>query len=314
MESSIDGSRTFYEDVIHPMIRKSFSQYESLIAVGIAGEGSDCFGYDDYVSRDHDFGTGVCLWVRDDDWDIFGSELSQMYDDCIANHPGNNLTERLKERRGVMTISLFYNNILGSDCYSRQCSMSDDMWLGLDHNCLATAVNGVVFRDDLGEFSAFRNMLLNYYPDKVWKIRIIDELHRFSQSLQVNYARCMTREDLVASSMCRMHGVDSAMQLFFLLKRIYPPYYKWTYKRLCELDETLRFAEWIKELSTAKIDTSKWEIGYDAKYINVADPIVRLSERIAGYIVDMMHDNNLTQGTDTYLERYVDELSLEFRD
>ena len=52
-----DKSRRFYEKRVAPMISSKFSEYESRIAVGIAGEGSDCFGYDDLISRDHDFGS-----------------------------------------------------------------------------------------------------------------------------------------------------------------------------------------------------------------------------------------------------------------
>ena len=58
---TIDNSRRFYDKHVEPMIRSKFREYESRIAVGLAGEGSDCFGYDDFISRDHDFGTGVCL-------------------------------------------------------------------------------------------------------------------------------------------------------------------------------------------------------------------------------------------------------------
>ena len=42
-----DKSRRFYHNKVAPMITEKFPQYESRIAVGLSGEGSDCFGYDD---------------------------------------------------------------------------------------------------------------------------------------------------------------------------------------------------------------------------------------------------------------------------
>lgn len=61
MMSVIEKNRRFYEEHVADLIHTGFREYETRIAVGIAGEGSDCFGYDDEISRDHDFGTGVCL-------------------------------------------------------------------------------------------------------------------------------------------------------------------------------------------------------------------------------------------------------------
>ena len=62
MDSEItEKNRRFYDEYVADLIHTKFGQYEDRIAVGIAGEGSDCFGYDDLISRDHDFGTGVCL-------------------------------------------------------------------------------------------------------------------------------------------------------------------------------------------------------------------------------------------------------------
>ena len=75
MDTQIDNSRRFYEKQVAPLIREKFPEYEERIAVGLAGEGSDCFGYDDFMSRDHDFGTGVCLWLTDEDMALFGQKL-----------------------------------------------------------------------------------------------------------------------------------------------------------------------------------------------------------------------------------------------
>lgn len=297
------------------MIRERFQAYEHRIAAGIAGEGSDCLGYFDHISRDHDFGTGVCLWLTEEDYDRIGSVLSIAYHELAERHPGESaLTDRLRERRGVMTTRTFYSNILGIDCDTASGGLTEEQWFTLDHTCLATAVNGAVFRDDLGEFTRFREMLLRYYPDSVWKVRLMEELHFYASSIQINYARCMSRGDLVAAETCRLRGLESAMQLFFLLKRVYPPYYKWTYRALAELDETGRFACLIRELAGTGSDLSAWEgKQYHPDVLNLEDRVVVLAEEIAEEILAGLRRLGLTRGMDPYLERYCDEIRRSFR-
>ncbi len=316
MTNALEGSRRFYENKVAEMIRDRFPQFEDRIAAGIAGEGSDCFGYDDHMSRDHDFGTGVCLWLTDDDMREFGAELTAaydaLYDSFMEEHPEAALSVRLRERRGVMTVHDFYSNILGIDCDTVNCSISDADWQALDHSCLATAVNGEVFRDDLGIFTAFRSLLLKYYPDHIWKMRIANELHRFSAAMQVNYARCMSRGDIVAARLCHAEGIDSAMQLYFLLKREYPPYYKWTFRRLSQIDKAEsgnKFSELIRAFSELGCDLSTWENKeYSADTLNTEDPMIRITEKIAARIVTMLKSRGFTRRSDPYLERYVDEV------
>lgn len=154
MDSEItEKNRRFYDEYVADLIHTKFGQYEDRIAVGIAGEGSDCFGYDDLISRDHDFGTGVCLWVTNEDMDRFGYTLSIAYNELVDSVERKYYTERLRERRGVMTKHDFYSNILCIDCDTDKCVMTEQQWYNLDHSCLKTAVNGVVFRDDLGKFT-----------------------------------------------------------------------------------------------------------------------------------------------------------------
>ncbi len=307
--TTIEMSRKFYVNQVAPMIRAKFPEYESRIAVGIAGEGSDCFGYEDFMSRDHDYGTGVCLWLTDEDFKEIGYRLSIAYHELFSKQKGTELSERLTARRGVMKIHDFYTNILLIDCDTEGCTMSEEQWLSLEHSCLATAVNGEVFRDDLGQFTAFRNLLLNYYPEKIWRMRIASELHNFSSALQVNYMRCMLRQDFVAAELCRAEGLKAAMELFFLLNRTYAPYYKWTYRALTGLDTEGTFAKLLEILATTPFDYEAWKYkSYLPGHLNYDDEIVNTAENLAKETVKLLKEKGLIQGGDPYLERYVDEM------
>lgn len=298
-----EKNHIFYENHVAPMIRGRFSEYESRIAVGIAGEGSDCFGFDDEISRDHDFGTGVCIWLTDEDMTVFGKELSEAYDDLVSEKERSYYTDRLKERRGVMTVHDFYSNILRIDCNTKDCVMSEDEWQKLDHSCLATAVNGEVFYDGPGEFTAFRKLIKGYYPDRVWRIRIAEKMHEYSANLQVNYQRCMTRGDTVAAEMCRIQGMTAAMELFFLMKREYMPFYKWAFRALTELDETGEFRSRIEELANLHSDRNSWEgTKYHPNRPNLKDMVVGLSEDIGYDLSEMLKEHGLITRINPYLE------------
>ena len=309
MSDVIEKNRRFYNEHVAEMIHTKFGEYEGRIAVGIAGEGSDCFGYDDVISRDHDFGTGVCLWVTDEDMDRFGYSLSIAYNELVDRVERSYLTDRIRERRGVMTIHDFYSNILRIDCDTDRCVLPEKDWYALDHSCLKTATNGQIFRDDLGKFTAFRELLLQYYPDRVWKTRIAEQLHLYASSMQVNYARCMTRNDTVAAELCRSQGLTAAMELFFLLKREYPPYYKWTYRALKELDAEGTFSEKIKELAETRIRSEAWKgTSYHPNRLNYKDEIVSITEELAYGIMKLLREKISVVEKDLYLESYVDEV------
>ena len=310
-----EKNRRFYEMYVAELIHESFSEYEDRIAVGIAGEGSDCLGYDDAISRDHDFGTGVCLWLTDEDMARFGQALSEAYNELVDSAERSYLTKRLRERRGVMTIHDFYSNILRIDCDTEGCRMTEDEWYRLDHSCLKTATNGEIFRDDLGTFTAFRKYLLNYYPDRVWRLRIAEQLHEYASSFQVNYARCMTRGDTVAAELCRAKGIQAAMELFFLLRREYPPYYKWTYRALSDLDKEGIFSGKIRETAEEHIRPEAWEgTRYHPNRLNYKDRIVSLSEEIASEIEQMLVEKGLIRRRGRYLELHVDEVLSDLSD
>ena len=59
----IDIVRAYWEQHGLPMLRESFPGLLPLAAAGLTGPGSECFGFDDELSRDHDFEPGFCLFI-----------------------------------------------------------------------------------------------------------------------------------------------------------------------------------------------------------------------------------------------------------
>ncbi len=318
--STIDLCRDFYMSETAPMIRRCFPEYEHRIAAGIAGEGSDCFGYDDEISTDHDFGIGVCMWLTDEDYDRIGEELDEAYRGLIAGTLGNNgcLTwnPRLNARRGVLRISDYYQGLLRVRFDIDTPSMTDNQWFSADEKGIAAAVNGEVFRDDLGKFSNIRNMLLAFYPDKVLKMKLVNALHGFAGAWQANYPRCMARKDYVAAHHCISLGIEEAMKIIFLLEHIYMPYYKWSYRALCDMSKASgrtdlkEITELIGKAALIQVQRDAWEnYRYDPVSINAEDEFVNAGEEIAAVIAGMLRKNGLSKSNETFLESQCEEIA-----
>ena len=62
----LELAERYYRAFGEGMIREQFSEWESQIAVGLTGSGSECYGYDDEISGDHDFEPGFCQFLPDE--------------------------------------------------------------------------------------------------------------------------------------------------------------------------------------------------------------------------------------------------------
>ncbi len=89
--TGLELAERYYEEYGRPLVARHFAAHQDRIAAGLVGEGSECFGFDDELSRDHDWGPGFCLWLTaGDDADI-GAELQMSYDampKSFAGHDG----------------------------------------------------------------------------------------------------------------------------------------------------------------------------------------------------------------------------------
>ena len=84
----LELSRSFYYEYGKPMLENEFGQYIDRIAVGLVGHGSECFGYDDEISTDHDFEPGFCIWLTDEDEREFGFKLFRAYSKLPTEYKG----------------------------------------------------------------------------------------------------------------------------------------------------------------------------------------------------------------------------------
>ena len=318
-QTMIEKSRAFYNQYGKQMIHDAFSEYEDRIAVGIVGEGSDCFGYDDEISQDHDYGVGFCMWVRDEVYAEIGENLQAEYDRLVKKYLGD--TGAYASRRGVFSIDAFYESILGIKRLSGRLkpheyedetgvhvsapAFEEKLWRLFDENSLAAATNGEVFRDDEGLFTMIRKELMAYFPENVWRSHLAQQLHTFSQSVQYNYARMMSRKDKLAARLCVARGMESAIHIAFLLEKKYAPYYKWLGHAARSLERMYGIVPIVYDIADMEIDENAWkDVEYSAYHINRRDKIVAGFESIAVLILDELRRRGLIVGNDPFLDSY----------
>ena len=289
--NGLELCEAFYQEFGVPMIRTRFPAYESLIAVGLVGEGSECFGFDDEVSRDHDFGPGFCMWLTDQTYDEIGEELQKAYDELPQTYMGVTrfTTAKAQKRVGVFRISDFYDSLIGMG----DVPTTRSQWLFLEDYRLAAATNGKVFRDDLGEFTRIRNGILDYYPEDVRLRNITREAALMAQSGQYNYSRMLGRSEIVTAQIALSEFMKHTMAMIHLLNRKYAPFYKWMHRGL----EKLTLLKEIRDILSA---LAGMPVGDDR--------IPQTIELIVAMIIAEMKKQGLTSGDDNYLDHHTDNI------
>lgn len=239
--TGLELSQQYWEKYGRPLLRQKYPQYAGRIATGLVGHGSECYGFDDRYSRDHDFGPRFCLWLTDDDYAEIGSQLQEDYDSLPKRFMGYSLeasasTPRSQgehRRSGVFRIGDFFESITGL----RHAPGGDEplLWLNMDEATLAAATNGKAFADPLGAFSSRRQSFKNM-PDDVRLALISQRAGMISQSGQYNFPRMSARGDTAAAMLCIFQFAEAVTSLVFLINNPltvgYAPYYKWRFAAL----------------------------------------------------------------------------------
>lgn len=288
----LEIARAYYEQYGLPMLKAQFPELMPFIAAGLTGSGSECFGFDDDVSRDHDFEPGFILFLPGED--IVDRRkaflLERAYDRLPRDFMG--LRRGLRApvggpRRGVLRTGEYFLEKVGA----ADGVLTVEQWLTLPSHALAEAVNGEIFYDGLGDVSRIRGAL-SVYPEDIRRKKLAGSLLMMGQAGQYNYSRCLKHGETGAAQLAVTEFVRHAMQAIFLLNDIYMPYYKWQFRAMRRLERLSLEAELMEFLLTT---------GNDA---DIAAEKLRVMESVSGDIIGELRDQGLTRAECGDLEKH----------
>ena len=297
--NGIERARFWYEVYGREMLAREFSHAVPEIAVGIAGRGSECFGFDDDVSSDHDYGTGFSLWITADGDRKYGFELSRschrLFRQLKSDLPVSACSAGGGVEDGVMVIGDFYRRHLGI------CGVPESwrQWLAIPEYAFAEAVNGEVFRDDAGIFSAIRQEIKYGMPTDVRLKKLSYHAVMMAQSGQYNFYRCLKHGEKGAAALALAEFIRHTGALIFILNHTFAPYYKWMFRAMRQLPVLPEVAGMLENLSGDGLTgEEKGEV----------------IERIAVLFIDELIRGGLAVSGGSYLEPYALELQKQISD
>jgi hypothetical protein len=281
----LDLAEAYYHKHGSPMIESKFGSYVERIAAGFVGPGSECLGFDDEISRDHDWGPGFCLWLTEEDHTKIGKALQEEYEKLPERFMGFGpriASPGEEKRTGVCEIRTFYKTYTGLD----HVPASLKEWIYIPEQALGTCTNGRIFSDSLGEFSRWRETLLQYYPEDVRLKKIASRCMTIAQAGQYNFERSLRRKDLFAVNHAQMSFCADVISLVFLLNRRYIPFYKWMYRGMKELPILgKQINDMISDLMARTYDDEK----------------IAIIEEICALIVETLRHEGLTDSASDFL-------------
>lgn len=290
--NGMEISRSYFETYGRPMLEEQFRDLLPYLAVGLAGAGSECLGFDDDVSKDHDFEPGFIIFLPGED--VVDRRQAFLLERAYAALP--------KEFRGLKRSPVQpaggarHGVIRTADFFMEKTGTPDGRlmaarWLTADESLLSEAVNGEIWLDNYGEVTKIREGL-RHYPRDIRLKKLAGSLFLMGQAGQYNYERCLSRGETGAAQMTVFYFVNHAMETIFLLNGVYQPFYKWSFRALRQLPVLSLDAELLEYL----IMTDNEEGNREEK--------AAVMEAVARDVIEVLTEQGLTGASCGELEKH----------
>ena len=296
-------ARAYYEKYGRDMISSKFPKYEERAACGLAGEGSECFGYDDEISTDHDFGPSFCIWLTAEDYETVGAIMQDEYKKLPGDFLGykpRKASDGGEGRVGVICMDDFFRRQIGR----ADAELTVREWLTVPETRFATVTNGEVFNDPLGRFTAIREKLSEYYPEDVRRKKLAARAAIMGQAGQYNYPRSMKRGETVAAMYALNEFITHAISTVYLINRRYMPYYKWMHHGIFELPFLgSKVGELTRTLAENGCNQSAWSVYPQGcgDALNLEDNNVLVIEKICRLISEELQLEGLSRTGSSFM-------------
>lgn len=296
----LELSQRYYEAYGREMIERIDPALLARVSVGLCGEGSQCFGFDDQISQDHDFAPGFCVWLSEEDFSRYGRALRDAYDGLPDDFCGFSRKNVIAgERLGVMTSGGFYKRFTGNP----EGPQSNLDWLMTPEAHLACAVNGRLFHDQNPAFSRTRERLLAFYPEDVRRKKLAARAAIMAQAGQYNLLRLIKREDKVAASLALARFTEASVSMVHLLNRRYTPFYKWGFYSMRTLP---KLGETVAPLLSALVQVPALIGEKSAGALH--EEAFQLTEEICIHAAEELRAQSLSRTQDSFLQSHAGEI------
>jgi hypothetical protein len=243
----LELAKHFYFECVQPILATHFPRLMDTHAAGLLGFGSDVLGHDDALSRDHEWGPRLVLFLQEAEYSDLGQELDRTIQEFLPATCCGFSTRFLREEKcgslvmttgpsgqhhvEITTVPRFLERSLGT----QRVPESDIEWLLIPEQRLLEVTAGQVFYDAVGELLKTRDKL-SYYPENVWKYRLSYVLESLGWELDL-VPLCGKRGDMLSMHLNTGVTVARVIKLAFLVQRSYcPGYAKWLQREFSKLE------------------------------------------------------------------------------
>lgn len=232
----IELSRRFYTDIVRPWLSEVAPGLPH--AAALVGYGSELLGFDDEMSRDHNWGPRVHIFLTRDRFDAEAQRLVAAFATAAPAtylgepigwrnrpHPpagGEEAVGTYDHGLEVHTVEGTLERVLGVRSVE---TLTAAQWLGFPEQRLLAFTAGAVFHDEDGRLTKAREQLA-YLPDDVWLYKIACQWRRIADE-QAFVGRAGQVGDDLGSRVVAGRLARDVMRMGFLLERRYAPYAKW---------------------------------------------------------------------------------------
>ncbi|GDX40038.1 hypothetical protein LBMAG21_03300 [Armatimonadota bacterium] len=250
----LELSRLFYQEVVAPLLSQKYPNLK--FSAALIGSGSEVLGFDTPMSSDHDWGPRALLFLSEEDYAAYQGEIDTLFRKELPaefrgyptdfHYPPSPPSSEIDHRITIWTLRRYFLDALGTDI---QNEIQPTDWLTFAEQILRTAVEGAVFRDDIG-LQAIRDKFA-YFPNDIWLYLLAAGWTRIGQEEHL-MGRAGYVGDEIGSALIAARLVRDLMRLCFLMEKQYAPYPKWFGTAFSRLSCAEALSAVLKQILTAE--------------------------------------------------------------